>query len=330
MTPTQARYRTFFEDHGNKFPLFFQPWWLDLVCGADRWDAALASDKQGNLTGVMPYYWKRFWGFRIITMPKLTPWLGPWLLYPDDLAENKRWSFEKNVLTELIENLPSFLFLRMKCHPGFTNWLPFYWKGFRQTTRYTFRVESEPAESWRARLKYKVRYAIRKGASGSTLLAHPAPETGYRLLQKTFAANGVKTPFSLDFYLQMDQVLASRNSRTVLYAGNSTGLSHTMLYLAHDTRMHYALFIAADPALRPYGSVQWLFDQAFQKMEAQSNVLDFEGSMLPGVADLFSDLGGSPCAYFELWKGRFPLLECLYVLLRKGRFKANIPPPTSG
>lgn len=37
-----------------------------------------------------------------------------------------------------IDNLPKFDYFNMNFHYSITNWLPFYWRGFKQTTRYTY------------------------------------------------------------------------------------------------------------------------------------------------------------------------------------------------
>ena len=59
-------------------PLFFQPWWLEAV-SPDAWDYAIA--KRGDeIAAVLPYTFKiRMNRWRLIEMPLLTPYLGPWL-----------------------------------------------------------------------------------------------------------------------------------------------------------------------------------------------------------------------------------------------------------
>lgn len=58
--------------------------------------------------------------------------------YPGKYAN--RLSEEKQLMTELTEQLPRFDLFRQNFHYSITNWLPFYCKGFQQTTRYTYRL----------------------------------------------------------------------------------------------------------------------------------------------------------------------------------------------
>jgi hypothetical protein len=121
-------------------PLFHRPWYLDAACGPERWEVALAFDGGGEAVGAMPYYLTRYYGLRVVRMPPLAPRLGPWMVYPERLADSPggRQIFEKQVLAELIGQLPRAVYFLQNCHYGFTNWLPFYWEGFRQTTRYSY------------------------------------------------------------------------------------------------------------------------------------------------------------------------------------------------
>ena len=62
-------------------PLFFQPWYLDIVRQNGTLDAAISLNKAGKIQGVLPYFLSSKYGISHITMPVLTPYLGPWLIY---------------------------------------------------------------------------------------------------------------------------------------------------------------------------------------------------------------------------------------------------------
>ena len=40
----------------------------------------------------------------------------------------------------MISQLPEYDSLKICLHWSFKNWMPFYWKGFTQTTRYTYQI----------------------------------------------------------------------------------------------------------------------------------------------------------------------------------------------
>jgi hypothetical protein len=58
-------------------PIFLQDWWLDAVCG-DDWGAT-SVEKGDEMVATLPYYLVSRYGFRVITMPKLTQSMGPWI-----------------------------------------------------------------------------------------------------------------------------------------------------------------------------------------------------------------------------------------------------------
>ena len=75
----------------------------------------------------------------IISQPKETQTLGPWLR-PSQAKYAKKLGQEKALLSELINQLPEFSYFHQNWHFSNTNWLPFYWQGFQQSTYYTYRL----------------------------------------------------------------------------------------------------------------------------------------------------------------------------------------------
>ncbi|MCC7245183.1 MAG: hypothetical protein IT269_05865, partial [Saprospiraceae bacterium] len=53
----KAAYQAFCQRH--PVPVYLQPWWWDAVCGADGWQAAVATDEGDEPIGIFPYVLKR-------------------------------------------------------------------------------------------------------------------------------------------------------------------------------------------------------------------------------------------------------------------------------
>ncbi|WDE99152.1 hypothetical protein PQO03_15055 [Lentisphaera profundi] len=135
----KRRYREYCNSN-NDIPIYSQSWWLDLACGFDNWDVALVV-KGKEIIASMPYQIIKRKGFiSYCTMPPLTQIWGPWLA-PAKCNYTKRLSQEKKMMTELIDQLPPFSQFSQSWHYNYQNWLPFYWKGFQQTTKYTYLIE---------------------------------------------------------------------------------------------------------------------------------------------------------------------------------------------
>ena len=95
--------------------LFQEAWWLDAVAPG-QWQAAEVR-KAGELVARMPYVVKRRYGMRLITTPKLTPTLGPWL-EPSSAKYAKRLAREKDLLEALLGQLPPHVYCAIACDPA--------------------------------------------------------------------------------------------------------------------------------------------------------------------------------------------------------------------
>ena len=114
------------------------------MCADKRWDVALAYDDAGGITAVMPYLKGCRVGMRYILPPQLTPFTGPWYRYPSAaLSERERLDFEEHAAQQLLDNIDrQHASVFIQCFsPQITNWLPFYHRGYKQTTRYTYRID---------------------------------------------------------------------------------------------------------------------------------------------------------------------------------------------
>lgn len=122
----------------ESIPLFSQAWWLDSVCGEDKWNVCLV-EKGRKIYASMPYCIYHRKGFKFIKQPPLTQALGPWIRN-ESKNESKKLENEKKLMNALIEQIPKVDYFYQQWNYKNTNWLPFYWHGYKQTTRYTYRI----------------------------------------------------------------------------------------------------------------------------------------------------------------------------------------------
>ena len=122
-------------------PIFSQPWWLDIVCN-NNWEIILV-ERNNKIIASMPFQIKSKLGFKIISMPKLTQKLGPYIKYPLEQKYEKKLAYEKEIMLELIDRLPLFDKFGQTFNYTISNWKPFYWNGFSQTTYYTYIVDTK-------------------------------------------------------------------------------------------------------------------------------------------------------------------------------------------
>jgi hypothetical protein len=280
--------------------VFEQPWWLNSVAPGE-WGAAVVR-RGSDVLARLPYRRRRRFGLTTLVQPHLTQTLGPWLA-PMSCKYARRLETEKKLLGQLIDMLPPFDFFRMNFTPALTNWLPFYWAGFEATVRYTYRIEDlSDLDRVHSEFQEEVRRGIRK-AQGAVEVDPDYPlEALLRLNVKTFARQGLRSPYSRDFVRRLDAACARRDARRILGAVDAQGRTHAALYVVWDERTLYPIINARDPKLQAFGANTLLYWEAIRLAAEVSSVFDFEGSMLKPIEHFVRAFGGRQTPYFSIWK----------------------------
>jgi len=285
-------------------PIFSKEWWLDAVCGEDNWGAVVI-EKSGNIVGALPYYMIRKKGFNRITMPPLTQTMGPWIKYPPNQKYTNRLSHEKDIYTEIISRLPDFGDFQQNFNYRVTNWLPFFWQGFQATTRYTYVIENlDDLDEVLLRFKDNMRNKIKKARKIVSVVDEGKIEDFYAINRKTFERQGLDIPYSLDFLIKKDRILAKKNCRRIFFAVDQDGCIHSALYLIWDELSSYVHMVGEDPVLRNSGAGILLIYESikFTKETLNLDCYDFEGSVIESVEEVRRSCGGVQKPYFSVSK----------------------------
>lgn len=296
----------------STIPIFSKDWWLDVVCGRDHWNAVVI-EKNGNIISAMPYYITQKKGFSLITMPPLTQAMGPWIKYPPNQKYANKLSLEKELYLDLIKKLPDFDHFAQNFNHRVTNWLPFYWKGFEQTTRYTYIIENlGDLKEVLSRFKDNMRNKINKARKIVSVIDEGRIEDFYAINRKTFERQGIKIPYSLELIINKDKELAERNYRKIFFAVDKEGRIHSALYLIWDELSSYVHMVGEDPDLRKSGAGILLIYESikFTKEILGLDCYDFEGSMIESVEEVRRSCGGVQKPYFSISKTNSRLLRC--------------------
>jgi hypothetical protein len=288
-------------DQEPSLPLFSRAWWLDAVCGEAGWQVCLV-ERGGRVEAALPYAQRRRFGYAWLLMPSLTHTLGPWLRpgqgkYAAELAR------QKDLMLELIDQLPAPLYFQQSFHPSVTNGLPWHWRGFQQSNRYTYRLEdlSDLDAIW-AGFQEKVRTDVRKAERRCGLKVRDDLPLAHflELNAKTFARQGLELPYSPNLVERLDRACSSRNCRRMLFAEDQAGQLHAAIYLVWDEYSAYYLMGGADPELRSSGATSLLLWEAIRLVATVTRSFDFEGSMLEPVERHFRAFGARQVPYLEV------------------------------
>jgi len=261
-------------------------------------------------------------GQRLIHMPRLTQMLGA-LLPPatrDSYVANL--SSKMEILSELVKAIPRFSLFSMNFHYNFRNWLPFYWAGYRQTTRYTYVIADltdldAVFQGFSKRAKQHVRRARRLGV---TVQRSENLEDFLELHEMTFARQSLSMPYTRAFVEALDAACASRRARAIHVARDAQGRKHVATYVVHDRKSAYLISSGGNPELRSSGAKYLAVWEAIKFCSTVSKRFDFEGSCKRNLEQHVRAFGGTQMPYFNISKdNRTAFLRgCLAIRRRAG------------
>lgn len=299
-------YREFCKQE-QTIPIFSRDWWLDAVCGLEKWDVIVI--KRGkDIAATMPYYLIQGRLFKTLGMPSLTQFLGPWIQlskkkYADLLSEQKK------MMTILIDQLPQFDYFSQNFHHSITNWLPFYWKGFSQTTRYTYVIEdlSDLKNVWNNFSYAKIKN-IKKAEKTVSVHFDLSAKDFYNNHRMTLAKQGEKISYSWDLFERIYNAGYKRSAAKTIYATDNEGNIHAALFVIWDSESAYDLISTIDPDFRNSGAATLLIKEIIRYVSTRTKKFDFEGTMIEGVENSFRQFGAIQKPYFTVFKTNSRLL----------------------
>lgn len=309
----KTRYRELCRENPD-IPVINQDWWLDVTAGEDNWDVVLV-ERGGEVVASLPYYRTKKLIFDVIDMPYLTLTMGIWIRYPEGQKYATRLSYEKEIYLEIIDRLPRVDYYYQHFHWNITNWSTFYWRGFRQTTRYTFVLENiRDTDAVFANMKERIRREIRKAEKQLTIVESDDIEAFHRINMATFERQGVAHPHTLDFIRRVDAACKERGCRKMWFAVDSEGRVHSAVYIVWDGNFAYYLLGGGDPELRTSGASSLLLWETVKRMGTLTKHLDLYGGMHEPVETFFRAFGAEQKPYFQISKINGKLFKFAYFI----------------
>jgi len=314
ITSAESNNKLCYRDHcllDASVPIFCRDWWLDAVAPG-QWDVALVKEN-GRVIAAMPYVMRKRMVFYFISQPPLTQFSGPWLA-PNVRREQKRLEFEKKLFCSLIEQLPKFHYFDQNWNFRLTNWIPFYWSGFHQTTRYTYRLENIDSENllWKG-LSSNIRREIRKavGRFSLSLRSSPTIDEFLELNELTFSRQGKDIPYKRDLVRRLDNSCLARGCRKIFIAEDPEGRAHAGVYIVWDESSAYYLMGGGHPSLRTSGATSFVMWEAIKFSASVTESFDFEGSMIEPIERFFRAFGATQTPYHRVFKTNSRILSII-------------------
>ena len=303
--------------------IFEETWWLDAVA-TNQWNA-VEIKRDGAVVARLPYVIKKQMGLTIFTMPRLTPSLGPWLR-ESTANYSKQLAQQKDLYTALIAQLPTHDFFCLNFHHSMTNWQPFYWQGFSQTTCYSYVIENlqDLDLVWNG-FQPNIRQEIRKASKQVVVRTDLDLDRFLDINSLTFDRQGKKLPYSRELVQRLDHACVEHKSRQIFFAEDAQGQIHAAIYLIWDRHSAYYLMGGGDPQLRTSGATSLLMWEAIKFAATVTQKFDFEGSMIEPIERFVRSFGGCQIPYFKVRKNS-PRMQVLLSAREIARSIAGVQP----
>jgi lipid II:glycine glycyltransferase (peptidoglycan interpeptide bridge formation enzyme) len=291
----------------DDIPVFSRDWWLDAACG-DDWDVLLY-EKNGKVYAAMPLYIPCQ---HIISMPHYTQTMGVW--FAKEAADTKYSSQLANrqaICNHFTEQIKHYKHFFQNFSHEFTDWLPFYWTGYSQTTRYTYilRRIKEFDRIW-SEMSQQTRRNIKKAQESPVRVQRDISVDSFLTLQTmTFERQNQKKEQSDAVLQRLIKAARERNQGDIFGGYDEKGRLHAAAFIVWQNSCAYYIAGGGDPALRSSGAHSLVMWHAIQHVSRFTDTFDFEGSMLPGVERFFREFAAVQTPYFAIMRGKPGLLN---------------------
>lgn len=286
--------------------IFLKDYWQDAVCKNDQWSAVLY-EKGGIILGSLVFCYTVKRKGIVITQPILTQSNGIWIREFAGKNGHKKQDYEKEVFSGLIEELEKLplVFYAQNYTVAITNWLPFYWKGFRQTTKYSFRImdisdADRAIASFSSAKRRNINHAKRAGLTCKFDL--PAKEF-YDNHVMTLGKQGKKIVYTYETLEKIFHAVYSHGCGRTIYAVDAEQNIHAALLIIWDATCGFYLINTVDPDFRSSGAAAFLVAEMIRYLSEQGiRQFDFEGSMNEAIGRSYCQFGTTQLPYFYISK----------------------------
>ncbi|HTB05403.1 MAG TPA: GNAT family N-acetyltransferase [Bacteroidia bacterium] len=278
-------------------PIFHKPFFLNSVV-KDNWDV-IPIVVENKIVACLPYTIQQIKGYKNFTQPPMAQFLGPWIdagyLIKDKVRKQKK------IMNELYDRLPACSSYLQNWSPDIDNWLPLYWKGYSQTTKYTNVISdlTDLNTVWE-HFDSDVKRRIRKSEEKFKVQPHEDFEVFFNVLEDSFNRKGAKNPLKCEIFSSMDGACSQNLCRKMLVAKDTAGNIAGGIYLIWDSRSVYYMaggFTAGN------SDVMCLLIWEGIKLAASMKLqFDFEGSMIESIEHFFRSFGPVQKPYFTVSK----------------------------
>jgi hypothetical protein len=217
---------------------------------------------------------------------------------------NKR-KLRNKIDRALIDILPRNKVIIYNFHPNYFNWLNLYWKGFSQTTYYTYQINFNNNINFRDAYIEKVKGPIRKAKNNNLKIVDVDLECFCKIISKTYKSRGTKMPISSNGLKKLMKLLIINECVYVKGISDDKGNIHSVAAIVYDENSANLILNGNDPLFKKLSGNSLLIDHMIDFSSRRCELFDFEGSMHRRIEQFYSGYGGQLTPYYIISNNNF-------------------------
>lgn len=303
----------------ENIPLMAQYRWMEAVSYAKDWDVIIVWIDEHeahcveNVAAALPFHLLKKYGIRFILMPQLTQFSS---IYVNPSIEPAA------IISLVVEKLDSYL---QKNHVFYCQLQGYYDEkfidsarrhGYLLSERYSYRIENRPEYNSIITAYNNDRKRNLKRAKGLSL-CNIDIEKFYEFHKKCLADRGLIISYRYELLQHINNALTPSSEIEFYGAKNMSGQLLAAAVMISDNNVSYYLLSAYSQPFKHKGAMTWLITQLILIVNGRGQIFDFEGSMVPSIADAYRSYGSTPATYFRIEKYRFLGIKLLMYFWKK-------------
>lgn len=293
-----------------EIPVFSQYWWMNASNG-DNWDVLIIRDKANNVIATMPYAIFKKFGFTLISQHEFCQHTGPFIFYPDTvfegrLATYKKLVFEEKIFQKIIDQLEEMhvdMFWQ-NFSPRITNHLPFHWAGFKQYTRYTYRIPNiGDSEELFSRICISKQQYIRKAQKRGFVTTFDMPIDEFLdFHRRTYKERGKDDLLDKWNCRRFIEEAKKNGQGTLVCTRDTEGTPLSAYFLVWDSEWAYYIWLGVDQKRKGEGAPSLMIWDSLEYLKGKTKGFDFEGSMNQGIGSSHREFGAELVPFIHVHK----------------------------
>lgn len=292
-----------FVDCSPQGDVFCYSWWLEAITKS-HFRILVIFDKDEIVAGIPIAYDSQ----NKVNEPPLTRTLGVLYKPQENLSEHRQISNQRKWLTLLLEQLPLDDFVQMCMHHNFNDWLPFRWRGFKQTTRYTYIINYHNKtlnELWE-KLNRGRKESINRALNNGIIMEQTDDfDLLYEYENMSYERQGLKFRIPYEDLKSLDDAIKKNGNRVIFRTIDKSNQVHAMLYVAYSSKSAYALLSGSDAKLRKLGGHTLVMWEAIRFFRDKTGYFNFGGSDIERIEKHLRGFGGYITPYFHIYNEKF-------------------------